>query len=81
MNVERLGTFLPRHLLACLVKEDSRHWLGYIYRGLQVLRGLCFLVPEVRALRKLLVDTEEQRKCLLDLIVYVMVCEYPSSSN
>ena len=73
ITVERLGTFLTRHLLACLVKEDSSHWLGYICRGMQVLRNLCCLVSEVRALRKLLVDSDDQRKCLLDVIVYVMV--------
>jgi len=38
-----------------------------------VLRNLCCLVSEVRALRKLLVDSDDQRKCLLDVIVYVMV--------
>lgn len=81
VGVEWVVTYLPRHVLACLVKEEGPHWAAYVCQAMRVVYQLSRLTLTFRAVYRLWVATEEQRKCFLDLLLYVMVHKHLGCST
>ncbi|XP_020541226.1 nodulin homeobox isoform X3 [Jatropha curcas] len=74
IDVEKLASFLPLHLIAVLISSDKdESLLRYLLSGVRLLHSLCDLAPRHTKLEQILLDDVKVSEQLLDLVFYVLI--------
>ncbi|GAV79057.1 hypothetical protein CFOL_v3_22522 [Cephalotus follicularis] len=88
IDMEKLASFLPLHLIAVLITADSDDSLfKYLLCGMRLLHSLCDLAPRQNKLEQILLDDVKVSEQLLDLVIYLLIVlggyrqENPSPSH
>eukprot|EP00743_Colponemidia_sp_Colp-15_P006558 GILK01007066.1.p1 GENE.GILK01007066.1~~GILK01007066.1.p1 ORF type:complete len:699 (+),score=124.22 GILK01007066.1:35-2098(+) len=73
LNIEKVFTLLPYHLLACLVKSDvtKETWV-YLNNALEILNRCCGCAPEFDRLRGIC-DSKKHREVLVDVVIFFLL--------
>eukprot|EP00742_Colponemidia_sp_Colp-10_P010327 GILJ01011335.1.p1 GENE.GILJ01011335.1~~GILJ01011335.1.p1 ORF type:complete len:686 (+),score=108.57 GILJ01011335.1:63-2120(+) len=73
LNIEKVFTLLPYHLLACLVKSDvtKETWV-YLNNALEILNRCCGCAPDFDRLRGIC-DSKKHREVLVDVVNFFLL--------
>nr|XP_011459788.1 PREDICTED: uncharacterized protein LOC105350094 [Fragaria vesca subsp. vesca] len=84
IDVEKLASFLPLHLIAVLMSSEQDEALfRYLLCGIRLLHSLCDLAPRNPKLEQILLDDVKVSEQLLDLVFYILIVfsGYEQKSN
>eukprot|EP00250_Pteridium_aquilinum_P010833 c19659_g1_i1 orf=891-3962(+) len=73
VNLERLVSRLPLHLLACLASRGTEPRLRYLLRGVRLLHSLSDLALRHPKLEQIFLQEVKIREQILDLIIYMLI--------
>lgn len=73
VNLERLVSRLPIHLLACLASRGTEPRLRYLLRGVRLLHSLSDLALRHPKLEQIFLQEVKIREQILDLIIYMLI--------
>ncbi|PRQ26234.1 putative Homeobox domain-containing protein [Rosa chinensis] len=74
IDVEKLASSLPLHLIAVLISSDKDEALfRYLTCGIRLLHSLCDLAPRNAKLEQILLDDVKVSEQLLDLVFYILI--------
>ncbi|KAL2651944.1 hypothetical protein R1flu_020072 [Riccia fluitans] len=73
VDVQRLATSLPLHLLASVVHSGAEPRFRYLLRGVRLLHSLSDLALRYPKLEQLLLHEVKLREQVLDLVIYMLI--------
>ncbi|XP_024545754.1 nodulin homeobox [Selaginella moellendorffii] len=73
VDIEKLATFLPLHLLACVASSISQPRFRYLLRGVRLLHSLSNLAPRYPKLEQILLQEVKIREQIIDLVIFMLI--------
>ncbi|KAG2673576.1 hypothetical protein I3760_13G098800 [Carya illinoinensis] len=74
IDMDKLATFLPLHLLGVLISSDREEALfRYLLCGIRLLHTMCDLSPRHAKVEQILLDDVKVLEQLLDLVFYLLI--------
>ncbi|KAL3699844.1 hypothetical protein R1sor_017866 [Riccia sorocarpa] len=73
VDIQRLATSLPLHLLASVVHSGAEPRFRYLLRGVRLLHSLSDLALRYPKLEQLLLHEVKLREQVLDLVIYMLI--------
>ncbi|XP_026665268.2 nodulin homeobox-like isoform X3 [Phoenix dactylifera] len=73
IDMERLASSLPLHLIAVLLSPDRDMHMGHVLRGVRLLHTLSDLAIRHARLEQILLDDVKLSEQILDLVFYILI--------
>ncbi|WOL03334.1 hypothetical protein Cni_G12054 [Canna indica] len=73
VNLERLASSLPLHLIATLLSPDRDMCMGHVLRGVRLLHTLSDLAARHARLEQVLLDDIKLSEQIMDLVLFILI--------